>query len=145
MVVQKCYTSKGMLLHNQFNVSQRTGPNLPCFYKLSSDSSMWWSSWPSEEWNITVCPRLSKNHVVCIVNIWSWLIIAKWWTVTNSSSLGTCLQSFLRWANLQADLNMLALMYAITYETYVGQSSFAMFLIWNISCIESSTNKQSKL
>jgi hypothetical protein len=36
----------------------------------------------------------------------SWLFIATHWMVTNCSSLETCLKSFLRWANVQADLNM---------------------------------------
>jgi hypothetical protein len=71
------------------------------------------------------------------------LCIAMYWTVTNWSSLETCLQSFYRRANVPADQNTLLdpnineETLAISYETYVWWSS-SVYLIWNICQIEQS-------
>jgi hypothetical protein len=73
---------------------------------------------------------------MCVVS-WtfgSWLFIVTYWIVNNWSSVETWLQSFLRWANLQADPNNNSGILAFSHETYVRWSCL-IYLIWNICWI----------
>jgi hypothetical protein len=60
--------------------------------------------------HFAVCTCPSKMSVVCIINTWFVVIYCHALKITNWYSLETCLQNFLRRANVQADLNTLTLM-----------------------------------
>jgi hypothetical protein len=105
-ILQKSYTVIEISLHNILMLVRVW--SLTChaayLHKLASvSSSMWWSSWSSEEWHIAIV-----HNVCCIVNIWFVVIYATCQMVTNWHSLDTCqLLNILRKHNMQADLNML--------------------------------------
>jgi hypothetical protein len=128
-----------MSLHNQFDVRRSTVSNLLC--GLSPLIVIGFHIHVMKQpvlWRVSVCPCPSKIVLFAMWALVLWLFIGTYWMLINWCSLETCLQHFLRWANVQADLNMLTQMltkkhypshmkhisdglpWSISYETYFG-------------------------